>query len=218
MVPAKVTKVTWTKGQGGSRLPLGGKAVLGEGCRASCDSSRDACFLREKKGGHYGLPLVASFLTYLASIMIPIFIVIAILVMVLPGIVAISVCFMAIAVSISLPSYLPAAVPTAIIGIVDVSAAVISVVVIPHGAIIMEAWIVILVEPRVVAEARLVGSPPFPIFPLALTVEPVVLDVVVAPLGQPLPVIRIVRSVIAAVAAVSGIRIILIAVLCASRS
>ena len=34
---AKVTKVTWTEGQGGSRLSLGGKAVLGEGCRASCD-------------------------------------------------------------------------------------------------------------------------------------------------------------------------------------
>src|SRR6476646_9095396 len=50
MAPAKVTKVTWTKGQGGSRLSLGGKAVLGEGCRASCDSSRDACFLRERKG------------------------------------------------------------------------------------------------------------------------------------------------------------------------
>ena len=46
---AKVTKVTWTKGQGGSRLILGGKAVLGEGCRASCDSSRDACFLDEKR-------------------------------------------------------------------------------------------------------------------------------------------------------------------------
>src|SRR6478752_3657755 len=49
MAPAKVTKVTWTKGQGGSRLSLGGKAVLGEGCRASCDSSRDACFLRARK-------------------------------------------------------------------------------------------------------------------------------------------------------------------------
>src|SRR5579864_1077341 len=46
---AKVTKVTWTKGQGGSRLFLGGKAVLGEGCRASRDSSRDACFLHEKR-------------------------------------------------------------------------------------------------------------------------------------------------------------------------
>lgn len=46
---AKVTKVTWSKGQGGSRLFLGGKAVLGEGCRASCDSSRDACFLGKEK-------------------------------------------------------------------------------------------------------------------------------------------------------------------------
>ena len=46
---AEVTKVTWTKGQGGSRLSLGGKAVLGEGCRASCDSSRDACFFGQKR-------------------------------------------------------------------------------------------------------------------------------------------------------------------------
>ena len=42
---ANVTKVTWTKGQCKAMLTLGGKAVLGEGCRASCDSSRDACFL-----------------------------------------------------------------------------------------------------------------------------------------------------------------------------
>jgi hypothetical protein len=50
---AKVTKVTWTEGQGGSRLSLGGKAVLGEGCRASCDSSRDACFfgLKNEESG-----------------------------------------------------------------------------------------------------------------------------------------------------------------------
>src|SRR5205823_14457298 len=34
----------WTEGQCSSRLFLGGKAVLGEGCRASCDSSQDACF------------------------------------------------------------------------------------------------------------------------------------------------------------------------------
>jgi len=40
-----VTKVTWTEGQYSSRLTLGGKAVLGEGCRASCDSSQDACYL-----------------------------------------------------------------------------------------------------------------------------------------------------------------------------
>lgn len=32
-----VTKVTWTAGQHGSMLSLGGKAVLGEGCLASCE-------------------------------------------------------------------------------------------------------------------------------------------------------------------------------------
>src|SRR5690242_11365456 len=32
-----VTKVTWTTGQRGSMLSLGGKAVLGEGCLASCE-------------------------------------------------------------------------------------------------------------------------------------------------------------------------------------
>jgi len=32
-----VTKVMWTKGQYTNTLRGGGKAVLGEGCRASCD-------------------------------------------------------------------------------------------------------------------------------------------------------------------------------------
>jgi hypothetical protein len=59
MAATKVTKVTWTKGQCGSRLSLGGKAVLGEGCRASRDSSWDACFLREEAAAS-GLPFVAS--------------------------------------------------------------------------------------------------------------------------------------------------------------
>jgi hypothetical protein len=142
--------------------------------------------------------------------MIPIFVVVVIAVFAVffPHIVAISVCLVAIAVSVSLPSYLPAAVPPAIIGIVVVSAAVIRVVVVPYS----------VTEARIIAEAGFILTSPFPIFPLALTVEPVVLDVVVAPLGQPLPVIRIVVSVVAVVRAVSGIRIVLIAVLCASRS
>jgi hypothetical protein len=42
-----VTKVTWTKGQRGSILFLGGKAVLGEGCLASCEPSQDACFFAD---------------------------------------------------------------------------------------------------------------------------------------------------------------------------
>jgi hypothetical protein len=145
---------------------------------------------------------------------------------VLPHIVAISVCLVAIAISVSLPSYLPAAVPSAVIGIVDVSAAIIGVVVVSAAVIRVVIVCVttigrvalVFTEARIIAEASLIGSSPFPIFPLALTVKPVVLDIVVAPLGQPLPVIRIVVSVVAVVRAVSGIRIILIAVLCASRS
>jgi len=148
--------------------------------------------------------------------MIPVPVVIMVLVVVLPHVVAVSVCLVAIAVSVSLPRYLPAAVPPAIIGVVVIPTAVITVVIVCVTAVGRIA--LIFTEAWVIAEARLVGSSPFPIFPLALTVEPVVLDVVVAPLGQPLPIIRIVVSVIAAVPAVSGIRIVLIAVLCASRS
>jgi len=161
--------------------------------------------------------------------MIPIFVVavIAVFVVVLPHIVAVSVCLVAIAVSVSLPSYLAAAVPAvvavmiidyralsrkapvvAVVGIVIVSPAVVSVVIVPDA----------VAETRIISEAGFILPSPFPIFPLALTVEPVVLHVVVATLGQPLAVIRIVRAVIAAVPAVSGIRIVLITVLCASRS
>src|SRR3954470_12690342 len=77
---SKVTKVTWTKGQGGSRLILGGKAVLGEGCRASCDSSRDACFLGQEKSGHqWGRPSF-SIPDYLVPVMVSIPVMIAVLV------------------------------------------------------------------------------------------------------------------------------------------
>jgi len=104
-----------------------------------------------------------------------------------PHVVAIPVCSVAVAISIPLPSYLPAAVPSAIIGIVVVAAAVIRVMVVPY----------VIPEARVLAEASFVLASPFPIFPLALTVEPVVLHIVIPALCQPLPVIRIVVSVVA---------------------
>jgi uncharacterized membrane protein len=63
--------------------------------------------------------------------------------------------------------------------------------------IVPEARIVVL------AEARFVLASPFPIFPLAITVQPVVLNVVVPAHGKPLPVIWVVISVIAAISAVS---------------
>ena len=160
--------------------------------------------------------------------MIPIFVVavIAVFVVVLPHIVAISVCLVAIAVSVSLPSYLAAAVPAvvavmiidyralsrkapvvAVVGIVIVSPAVVSVVIVPDA----------VAETRIISEAGFILPSPFPIFPLALTVEPVVFDVVIPALGKPFPIIQIVVSVVAAVPPVSVIGIVSIMVLRASR-
>lgn len=146
--------------------------------------------------------------------MIPVVVVISILITIFPHIVAIPVCLVAITVSISLPSYLPAAVPAviavmiidyralisrkapiaAVVGIVIISAAVISVVIVPD----------VVAETRIVPEARFVLPTPFPIFPLALTAQPVVLDIVISALSQPFPIIRVVVSVIAS-GAVIGI-------------
>jgi hypothetical protein len=131
-----------------------------------------------------------------------------------PHVVAIPVCLVAIAVSISLPSYLPAAIPAviavmiidygalisrkasivAIIRVVVISPAVISVVIVPDA----------VAEPRIVPESCFVLASPFPVFPLALTVEPVVLHIVVPALCQPLPVIRIVVSVVASGAVIAS--------------
>jgi hypothetical protein len=144
--------------------------------------------------------------------MIVIFVVIVVfvvtsVVIAVPHIVAIPVCLVAVAVSISLPSYLPAPVPAvisvmiidyralisrkapivAVVGIVVVSAAVISVVIVPDA----------VAEARIVPEARFVLPTPLPIFPLALTAQPVVLDIVISALSQPFPIIRVVVSVIA---------------------
>jgi len=159
--------------------------------------------------------------------MIPIFVVavIAVFVVVLPHIVAISVCLVAIAVSVSFLSYLSAAVPApiiavmiidyralisrkapivAVVRIVIVSAAVISVVIVPDA----------VAETRIVPETRFVLPTPFPIFPLAFAVEPVVFHIVIPALGKPFPIIRVVVSVVASGAVIRVISS--IPVLCAS--
>jgi hypothetical protein len=152
----------------------------------------------------------------LTPIMVPV--VIAVFVAIFPHFVAVPVCLMAIAVSISIPRYLPAAVPAvvavmiidyralisrkapvvAVVGIVIVPAAVVSVVVIPDA--ITEARVV--AEARIVSESCFIRASPLPIFPLALTVEPVVFNIVVPALSQPFPIVRIVVSVVAAGSAI----------------
>jgi hypothetical protein len=146
--------------------------------------------------------------------MIPVFVVVAVFVPILPHIVAIPVCLVAIAVSISLPSYLPAAIPAVIaVMIIDYGALIsrkASIVAIIRVAVISPAVISVVIvpdavaEPRIVPEARFILPSPFPIFPLALTAQPVVLDIVISALSQPFPIIRVVVSVIAS-GAVIGI-------------
>ena len=113
-----------------------------------------------------------------------------------------------VAVAISVPiADLSRAV---IVAVVIVSAAVVSVMVIPllpYDAIIPEA--------RIVPETRFILPSPFPIFPLAFTIEPVVFHIVVPALGKPFPVVRIVVSVVAAGAAI-GVWVVLIPMLRAS--
>jgi hypothetical protein len=116
-----------------------------------------------------------------------------------------------VAISISIAGLSNVVGRPPVIAVMIVPPAVISVMIIslvPYDAIIA--------EPRVIAEARFVLASPFPIFPLPLTVEPVVLDIVITTLGQPLPVIWVIRAVIAAIPSVSGIRTVLITVLRAS--
>jgi hypothetical protein len=115
-------------------------------------------------------------------VVIPVFVATVVVVPV-PRLVAIPVCLVAIAVSISIPSHLPAAVPPPIVGVM----------VVPDYAV-AEARVVILAKARVISEARFVQASPFQIFPLPLTAQPVVLDIVVAPLRQPLAVSVVVIS------------------------
>jgi len=129
---------------------------------------------------------------------------VAFIVIAVPHLVAVSVRLMAISVSIAGLSVSPA---PAVIGIVVVPPAIISIMIISYDALI-------IAEVRVLAEARFVLASPFPIFPLALTAQTVVLDIVIPAFSLPLPVVRIVVSVVAA-GAVIGI-VSSISVLCAS--
>ena len=138
------------------------------------------------------------------SIVIAVFVATVVVVPV-PHFVAVPVGLVAIAVSISIPSHLPAAIPPSVISVVVVSAAVVSVVVVPDYAI---------TKARVLAETRLVLASPFPIFPLALSAQTVVLDIVISTFSKPLPVVRIVVSVVAAGAVIRIVSS--ISVLCAS--
>ena len=170
---AKVTKVTWTKGQGGSRLILGGKAVLGEGCRASRDSSRDACFLERNRFRSCGLSLVmivaAVAAATVAAAPVPVR---------GPGL-------MASMVSTAISSRVLAMVSTPISRRVAVA---ISIMIL--GRVAIMAWTTVLVmliayggpnssESRVLAQARIVAVTPFPILAPALTAQPMVVDVAV---------------------------------------
>jgi hypothetical protein len=130
---------------------------------------------------------------------------VVIFVVVLPHLMAVPVCLVAIAVSISIPRYLPATVPPSIVSVMIVSSPVIGIMIVPDYAV---------AEARIVSESCFVLASPLPIFLLALTIEPVVLDIVVPALCQPLPVVRIILHVVAA-GAVIGI-VSSISVLCAS--
>lgn len=117
-------------------------------------------------------------------------------------VVAVFVRLVAISISIARPSFI-------------VSPPVIAVMIV-ETTVGREA--LVFPEARIISEARFILASPFPIFPLPFTVEPIVFDIVIPPLCQPLPIIWVVISVVAAVPAVSSIRAVLITVLCASRS
>jgi hypothetical protein len=127
----------------------------------------------------------------------------------------VSVSIRPVAISISIAGL--GVSPAAIIGVMVISPPVISVMVICVPTVGRVA--LVFAEARVIAEASFVLPSPIPIFLLAFAVKPVVFDIVIMSLGQPLPVIWVIRSVIAAVTAVSaisGIRIVLVPVFRAS--
>lgn len=118
--------------------------------------------------------MIPIFLFVVGAVFIPIFIAI------FPHVMAIPVVPVAISIPIAGPSIIA-------------GAAVIRVMIIP-----LVSYDAIIAEARIISEARFVLASPFPIFPLALTAQPVVLDIVISALSQPLPVVRIVVSVVAA--------------------
>jgi len=144
----------------------------------------------------------------MVPVVIVVFIFVATVVVVpVPNLMAVLVGSVSIAVSIPVPSYLPVVVDPPVIGVVVISAAVVAIMVVPYNSrvdaeavvvavtiSITEAVIIAVAEARIIAEARFVGAPPLPVFPLALTVQAVVLNIVVVPLCQPLAVGVIVVS------------------------
>jgi hypothetical protein len=137
---------------------------------------------------------------------------VVVFVVVLPHLMAVPVCFVAIAVSISIPRYLPATVPPSVVCVMIVSSPVIGIMIVCVTTV--GCVVLIVTEAWIVSEACFVLASPLPIFLLALTVQPVVLDIVVAALCQPLPVIRIILPVVAAGAVIGVVSS--ISVLCAS--
>src|ERR1051326_864784 len=126
--------------------------------------------------------------------MVMIVIAVSVLVLVVPHLMAVPVCLVTITVSIAVASYLPVFVPAVIPVMIVAYDALISqrAAVVPVSIAIVisvaEAVIIAVAEPRIIAEARFVRPPPLPVFALPLTAQAVVLDVVVTPLRQPLPV------------------------------
>jgi hypothetical protein len=103
---------------------------------------------------------------------------------------------MPVAISIAVARYLAISVPAAIAVIPYcawiIAPAVVAVVIIPYCTRVVA-------PARIIAQTRIVRPPPFPIFPLALAVQPVVLNVVVIPLCQPLAI-----GIVVIIAAVVG--------------
>ena len=144
-----------------------------------------------EKSGHRAT-LLLRLQTLLAPVTISVVIIfvvlVAFIVIAVPHLVAVPIPLMTISVSIAGLSVSPAA---AVIGVVVVPPAVISIMIVSYDALI-------IAEARVVTKARFVLASPFPIFPLALTAQTVVLDIVIPAFSKPLPVVRIVVSVVAA--------------------
>src|SRR5690348_9039164 len=111
-------------------------------------------------------------------------IVITVLVFAVSCIMAVPVSLMPVVVSVAIASYLPAAIP-AVVAVVIVAIACVIAITIPVSVVvsIAEAVIIVVTKARIIAQTGVVQTPPFPIFPLALTAQAVVFDIVVTPLG-----------------------------------
>lgn len=134
-------------------------------------------------------------------------IVITVLVFAVSGIVAVPVSLMPIVISVAITGYLAAAVPTVVTVMVVAKAAVVAITISVSVVVsIAEAVIIVVTEARIIAQSCVVRTPPFPVFPLALTAQAVVFDIVVTPLCQPLAVGVVVIGAAVIRAATSVIR------------